>query len=72
MAERKATAGKRPVGRPKGSGKGEEHVPVLVQLRKDQRDELRARALERASDGGRLDVSRVLREILDHAFTVRK
>lgn len=61
---KKAAAAK--AGRPKGSGvKG--NVPVLFQIRPDQRTWLRARALERATDGGRLDVSEVLREIIDRA-----
>ncbi len=70
MTPRKWTG--RPPGRPKGST-GEPRAVMLVSLRPDQREALeRLAEKERAARGGkRLDLSRVLRAIIDKALRLR-
>lgn len=68
--------GRQPTGRPRGrprGWRGEEHVVMTVRLRPDQRDALEARATgeTEARGGRRLDISRVLRAIIDKALRLK-
>jgi hypothetical protein len=61
--------GKRPRTAPKQRGARTIHV-TTIRIWKDQWDELQQRALDRrraSSEGGRIDASAVLREVLDRA-----
>jgi hypothetical protein len=68
-----STTPRRWTGRPRGRPKGEARELLLIRVRPDQREALeRLAEAERAARGGkRLDLSRIVRALLDKALRLK-